>query len=80
MEHHSKVVQCSSPEVCCLEVQTDSDDFISEARFSSDDAKAHYYTGLPGGEMLKLFFKFAWDPFQVVKKMHFTGSFYFLLC
>ena len=47
-----------SPDVCCQEVQTDSDDISSEARFLSDDSKVHYCTGLPVCEMLRLAFDF----------------------
>ena len=42
----------------CQGVQTHSEGFFSEARFLSDDFKVHYCTRLPGGEMVRLVFKF----------------------
>ena len=72
--NQSKVVQTSSHEVRCQEVQTDSGDFFSEARFSFDDAKVHYCTGLPSGEMLQLVFEFVLGSFSSGENAPFTGS------
>ena len=62
--NQSKVVQTGSHDVRCQEVQTDGGDFFSETRFSSDDAKVHYYIGLPSAKMLKLVFEFVLGSFS----------------
>ena len=54
MANQSKVDRNVSSDVCCQGVQTDSDDFFSEALFLSDDSKVHYCTGFPCCEMLRL--------------------------
>ena len=53
-----------SPDVCCQGVQTHSDDFFSEARFLSDYFKVHYCTRFPGGEIVRLVFKFVLGSFS----------------
>ena len=59
MTIQSKVVGSVSPDVCCPGVQTDSGDIFSEAGFLFDDFKVHYFTRLPGCEMLR------WHGFRI---------------
>ena len=51
------------PGVSCQGVQTDNDDFFSEAKFLSNDSKVHYCTGFPGCEMQRLAFEFVLRSF-----------------
>ena len=57
MANQNKVDWNVSPDVCCQGVQTDNDDFFSEAIFLSDDSEVPYCTGFPGCEMLRLAFE-----------------------
>ena len=63
MANRSKVDRNVSPDVSFQRVQTDSDEFFSEARFLCDDSKVHYCTGFPGCEMLRLAFEFGLGSF-----------------
>ena len=61
--HDDKNVQTNIVELCTREVQTDCSEFFAESNFLSDDAKVHYYTGLPNSELLLSTFEFVMKSF-----------------
>ena len=62
-EVHHKTVQTKVVEFCTREVQTECNEFFAESNFLTNDAKVHYYTGLPNSELLLSTFEFIMKPF-----------------
>jgi len=56
-------VQTCAPQTCDVGVQTDDCHFFHEKNFLNDDAKVHYYTGLPKCALFLSTFEFVMKPF-----------------
>ena len=56
-------MQTKVVEFCTREVQTECNEFFAESNFLTNDAKVHYYTGLPNSELLLSTFEFIMKPF-----------------
>ena len=63
VSYESRMVQTYCPQFCNISVQTDKCNFFDEKNFLGDDAKVHYYTGLPNYEVLISTFEFVMQTF-----------------